>query len=240
MPLVSPGASGGFLGAADGVFLKVGGLAFRPAGFKRLGGLAAEVHHALRARPARQSWPGSAGAAGRVPSLAPDRPENCRKPFPPPPCGRASVLDLGQVSHRLDEGLDVFPAAAAGRVSDFSRGRPAGVPVEAGDDLERRRAFAAVSVGKVTRGDGMRLTPTISWPTESFRMTIASRQYWENTDRRPSSETLRHRPRRFHRADRRRRRTGARESAHGARVHAGDAPLGLAGSLRRDPGPPDS
>ena len=44
------------------------------------------------------------------------------------------VLDLGQAGHRFDERLDVFPAAAAGHVGDFLRGRPDRVPVKAGDE----------------------------------------------------------------------------------------------------------
>jgi hypothetical protein len=43
-----------------------------------------------------------------------------------------AVLDLRQVDNRFDEHFNVFPAAPAGHVSDFSRGGPNRMPVKAG------------------------------------------------------------------------------------------------------------
>jgi hypothetical protein len=121
-PDVRLGASDGLLGATDGVFLKVSGLGFLidPFGrLKRLGSLAAEVHHALMF--------GDFGFSGPDPLKLPEESLHLG-PLAEPALNvhfhhrfavAAPVVDLRRAGHRFDEYLDAFPAAAAGHVSDL-------------------------------------------------------------------------------------------------------------------------
>jgi hypothetical protein len=109
---------------------------------ERLGGLAAELGHPLGLGWFGRLGPNPLKASEESLHLGPPIVLiRLKRHFHRRFAVAAPVLDLRRVGHRLDEGLDVFPAAAAGHVSNVSHGRPNGVPVKAGDDRRMGKAL---------------------------------------------------------------------------------------------------